>query len=45
MELGVHLPLMQFGPDCQRIYLWPLDDEQQQLELIAHQVAPIIAAR
>ena len=30
---------------CQRIYLWPLDDEQQQLELIAHEVAPKIAAR
>ena len=30
---------------CQRVYLWPLDDEQQQLELIAHQVAPRIAAR
>jgi len=30
---------------CQRIYLWPLDDEQQQLELIAHHIAPQIAAR
>jgi alkanesulfonate monooxygenase SsuD/methylene tetrahydromethanopterin reductase-like flavin-dependent oxidoreductase (luciferase family) len=27
---------------CQRVYLWPLDDEQQQLELIANQVAPKI---
>ncbi len=30
---------------CQRVYLWPLDDEQQQLELIANQIAPRIAAR
>ncbi len=29
---------------CQRVYLWPVDDEQQQLELIANQVAPKIAA-
>jgi alkanesulfonate monooxygenase SsuD/methylene tetrahydromethanopterin reductase-like flavin-dependent oxidoreductase (luciferase family) len=30
---------------CQRVYLWPLDNERQQLELIANQVAPKIAAR
>jgi alkanesulfonate monooxygenase SsuD/methylene tetrahydromethanopterin reductase-like flavin-dependent oxidoreductase (luciferase family) len=30
---------------CQRVYLWPLDDEQQQLELIASQIAPTIATR
>ena len=30
---------------CQRVYLWPLHDEQQQLELIANQIAPKIAAR
>jgi alkanesulfonate monooxygenase SsuD/methylene tetrahydromethanopterin reductase-like flavin-dependent oxidoreductase (luciferase family) len=30
---------------CQRVYLWPLDDERQQLELIANQIAPAIAAR
>ena len=30
---------------CQRVYLWPLDDEQQQLELIADQIAPKIATR
>jgi alkanesulfonate monooxygenase SsuD/methylene tetrahydromethanopterin reductase-like flavin-dependent oxidoreductase (luciferase family) len=30
---------------CQRVYLWPLDDEQQQLELIANRIAPKIAAR
>jgi hypothetical protein len=30
---------------CQRIYLWPLDDERQQLELIANQIAPKVAAR
>ena len=29
---------------CQRVYLWPLGDEQQQLELIANQIAPKIAA-
>jgi alkanesulfonate monooxygenase SsuD/methylene tetrahydromethanopterin reductase-like flavin-dependent oxidoreductase (luciferase family) len=27
---------------CQRVYLWPLDDEPQQLELIAGRVAPTI---
>ena len=30
---------------CQRVYLWPLGDEQRQLALIANQVAPKIAAR
>jgi alkanesulfonate monooxygenase SsuD/methylene tetrahydromethanopterin reductase-like flavin-dependent oxidoreductase (luciferase family) len=30
---------------CQRVYLWPLDDEKQQLELIASQIASKIAAR
>ena len=30
---------------CQRVYLWPLDDEQQQLTLIANQIAPKITAR
>jgi alkanesulfonate monooxygenase SsuD/methylene tetrahydromethanopterin reductase-like flavin-dependent oxidoreductase (luciferase family) len=30
---------------CQRVYLWPLDNERQQLELIANQIAPKIAAR
>jgi hypothetical protein len=25
---------------CQRIFLWPLGDEQRQLELVASEVAP-----
>jgi alkanesulfonate monooxygenase SsuD/methylene tetrahydromethanopterin reductase-like flavin-dependent oxidoreductase (luciferase family) len=29
---------------CQRVYLWPLGDEQRQLELVASEVAPLIAA-
>jgi alkanesulfonate monooxygenase SsuD/methylene tetrahydromethanopterin reductase-like flavin-dependent oxidoreductase (luciferase family) len=27
---------------CQRVYLWPLGDEQRQLELVASEVAPSI---
>jgi alkanesulfonate monooxygenase SsuD/methylene tetrahydromethanopterin reductase-like flavin-dependent oxidoreductase (luciferase family) len=27
---------------CQRVYLWPLGDEQQQIELVAAEVAPHI---
>ena len=27
---------------CQRVYLWPLGDEQRQLELVASKVAPMI---
>ena len=30
---------------CERIYLWPLGDERRQLELVAGEVAPRIAAR
>ncbi|HEY7621549.1 MAG TPA: LLM class flavin-dependent oxidoreductase [Solirubrobacteraceae bacterium] len=29
---------------CERVYLWPLGDERRQLELIASEVAPQIAA-
>jgi alkanesulfonate monooxygenase SsuD/methylene tetrahydromethanopterin reductase-like flavin-dependent oxidoreductase (luciferase family) len=29
---------------CQRVYLWPLGEEQRQLELVAAEVAPIVAA-
>jgi alkanesulfonate monooxygenase SsuD/methylene tetrahydromethanopterin reductase-like flavin-dependent oxidoreductase (luciferase family) len=29
---------------CQRVYLWPLGEEQRQLELFAGEVAPMIAA-
>lgn len=28
---------------CQRIFLWPLGDEQRQLELVASEVAPMIS--
>ena len=27
---------------CQRVYLWPLGEEQRQLELVAGEVAPIV---
>jgi alkanesulfonate monooxygenase SsuD/methylene tetrahydromethanopterin reductase-like flavin-dependent oxidoreductase (luciferase family) len=27
---------------CQRVYLWPLGDEQRQLELVAGEVAPMV---
>ena len=27
---------------CQRVYLWPLGEEQRQLELVASEVAPLI---
>jgi alkanesulfonate monooxygenase SsuD/methylene tetrahydromethanopterin reductase-like flavin-dependent oxidoreductase (luciferase family) len=30
---------------CERVYLWPLDDERRQLELVASEVAPGIAPR
>jgi alkanesulfonate monooxygenase SsuD/methylene tetrahydromethanopterin reductase-like flavin-dependent oxidoreductase (luciferase family) len=30
---------------CQRIYLWPLGDEQRQIELVASEVAPRIELR
>ena len=29
---------------CRRVYLWPLGDEQRQLELVAGKVAPMIGA-
>jgi alkanesulfonate monooxygenase SsuD/methylene tetrahydromethanopterin reductase-like flavin-dependent oxidoreductase (luciferase family) len=29
---------------CQRVYMWPLGDEQRQLELVATEVAPLIGA-
>jgi alkanesulfonate monooxygenase SsuD/methylene tetrahydromethanopterin reductase-like flavin-dependent oxidoreductase (luciferase family) len=29
---------------CERVYLWPLGEEQRQLELIASEVVPMIAA-
>jgi hypothetical protein len=29
---------------CQRVYLWPLGDEQRQLERVASEVAPLIRA-
>jgi alkanesulfonate monooxygenase SsuD/methylene tetrahydromethanopterin reductase-like flavin-dependent oxidoreductase (luciferase family) len=29
---------------CERVYLWPLGDEPRQLELVASEVAPLIAA-
>jgi alkanesulfonate monooxygenase SsuD/methylene tetrahydromethanopterin reductase-like flavin-dependent oxidoreductase (luciferase family) len=29
---------------CQRVYLWPLGEEQRQLELVASEVAPMIGA-
>jgi alkanesulfonate monooxygenase SsuD/methylene tetrahydromethanopterin reductase-like flavin-dependent oxidoreductase (luciferase family) len=29
---------------CQRVYLWPLGDEQRQLELVASEIAPETAA-
>ena len=29
---------------CQRVYLWPLGEEQRQLELVAGEVAPMIGA-
>lgn len=32
------------GAGCQRVYLWPLGDEQRQLELVASEVAPLIGA-
>jgi alkanesulfonate monooxygenase SsuD/methylene tetrahydromethanopterin reductase-like flavin-dependent oxidoreductase (luciferase family) len=28
---------------CQRVFLWPLGDEQRQLELVASEVAPMIS--
>jgi hypothetical protein len=28
---------------CERVYLWPLGDEQRQLELVARTVAPQLA--
>ncbi|MGH2885236.1 MAG: LLM class flavin-dependent oxidoreductase, partial [Solirubrobacteraceae bacterium] len=28
---------------CERVYLWPLGDEQRQLELVAGEVVPFIA--
>ena len=28
---------------CQRVFLWPLGDEQRQLELVANEVAPMIS--
>lgn len=28
---------------CQRVYLWPLNDERRQLELVASKIAPIVA--
>jgi alkanesulfonate monooxygenase SsuD/methylene tetrahydromethanopterin reductase-like flavin-dependent oxidoreductase (luciferase family) len=28
---------------CQRVYLWPLGQEQRQLELVASEVVPLIA--
>lgn len=30
---------------CERVFLWPLGDEQRQLELVASRVAPMIGAR
>ena len=27
---------------CRRVYLWPLGDEQRQLERVAGEVAPLI---
>jgi alkanesulfonate monooxygenase SsuD/methylene tetrahydromethanopterin reductase-like flavin-dependent oxidoreductase (luciferase family) len=30
---------------CHRVYLWPLGDEQRQLELVANEVAPLIGRR
>ena len=30
---------------CHRVYLWPLGDEQRQLELVASEVAPLIGRR
>jgi alkanesulfonate monooxygenase SsuD/methylene tetrahydromethanopterin reductase-like flavin-dependent oxidoreductase (luciferase family) len=30
---------------CQRVYLWPLGEEQRQLELVAGDVAPMIGER
>lgn len=29
---------------CERVYLWPLGDERRQLELVAGEVAPMVAA-
>jgi alkanesulfonate monooxygenase SsuD/methylene tetrahydromethanopterin reductase-like flavin-dependent oxidoreductase (luciferase family) len=29
---------------CQRVYLWPLGDEQRQLELVASEVVPLVRA-
>jgi alkanesulfonate monooxygenase SsuD/methylene tetrahydromethanopterin reductase-like flavin-dependent oxidoreductase (luciferase family) len=29
---------------CERVYLWPLGDEQRQLELVASEVAPMVGA-
>jgi hypothetical protein len=29
---------------CERVYLWPLGQEQRQLELVAGEVAPKIGA-
>jgi alkanesulfonate monooxygenase SsuD/methylene tetrahydromethanopterin reductase-like flavin-dependent oxidoreductase (luciferase family) len=29
---------------CERVYLWPLGDEPRQLEMVAGEVAPLIAA-
>jgi alkanesulfonate monooxygenase SsuD/methylene tetrahydromethanopterin reductase-like flavin-dependent oxidoreductase (luciferase family) len=29
---------------CQRVYLWPLGEEQRQLELVASEVAPMVDA-
>lgn len=30
---------------CHRVYLWPLGEEQRQLELVAREVAPLIGRR
>jgi alkanesulfonate monooxygenase SsuD/methylene tetrahydromethanopterin reductase-like flavin-dependent oxidoreductase (luciferase family) len=30
---------------CHRVYLWPLGEEQRQLELVASEVAPLISRR
>jgi alkanesulfonate monooxygenase SsuD/methylene tetrahydromethanopterin reductase-like flavin-dependent oxidoreductase (luciferase family) len=30
---------------CQRVFLWPLGEEQRQLELVASEVAPLIRGR
>jgi hypothetical protein len=46
VKYGAHLPLIDLGPPRPlRIFVWPLGDEPEQLELFRERVISLVVSR